>query len=221
MISVLMPSRRKERLWEACKSLTRTAKGEVEVIVGQNPDCLFDLPEGVIRHVSPTGPSQRTHEMAAMCKGDILLTGGDDFLWRTEGWDELFLEKAKEKPIACFYFNDGHSPMDSRIPAVTRKFYEIAGFFPPHFFHFYGDTWVAKIAEGAGCFYPALDIVIEHMHPKFGKAERDAVYGMRGSADKKKWDETAPERARLIEKLRAELERFSKGSGVTESTGAA
>lgn len=211
-----MPSRRKERFKLAYESILETAEEDVELIVGMNPDCVFDLPEGVTRYISESGPSKRTHEMAPMCKGEVIMQGSDDFLWRTKGWDRKFLEKAKANHIACFYFNDGHSPMDSRIPVVTRRFYEIAGYFPPHFFHFYGDTWVAKIAEAAGCFFPAMDVVIEHMHPKFKKADRDMVYNMRGEADGATWERTKPEREELARKLKAEIERSSEGSEVNQ-----
>lgn len=195
-----MPSRRPDRFLVAYNSLLETAEGEVEVIVGQNPDCRFPVPVEVF--VSPSGPSKRTYEMAPLAKGEVLMQGSDDFIWRTKGWDTKLLAYARQDPLACYFFNDGHEPMDSRIPVVPRKFYETVGYFPPYFFHFYGDTWVAKIAEGAGCLKPAMDVVIEHMHPKFNKSQHDAVYRMRGEADQKTWDATEPERKALIEKLK-------------------
>jgi hypothetical protein len=133
------------------------------------------------------------------------MQGSDDFLWRTQGWDEILRQKTKEHPIACFYFNDGRENCDSRIPIVTRGFYEVAGYFPRYFHHFYGDTWVAEIADKAGCLYYAPEVVIEHMHPKFGKSQWDDVYASRGKPDHETWKRTQGERDALVERLKRAL----------------
>lgn len=195
--SVLMPSRgRPKRILEAIESLYATATGEIELIVGFNPDSQYPV-DGARIHVSESGPSQRTYEMAKLATGEIIMQGSDDFLWRTKGWDEIFHEKAKEHPVACFYFSDGREEMDSCIPVVTRGFYERAGYFPPYFFHFCADQWVADIAKEAGCLYYVPEVVIEHMHPKFGKAKWDETYASRGKPDIELYRALAKERQAL------------------------
>ena len=207
LISILMPSRRVNGFWEAYRSIVDTTVGPYELYVAQNPDCVFQVPPEVNRIISLGGPSVRSHQMCKLAKGDVIFGGADDYIWRTRGWDRILLEKAKEHPIGCFYFNDGSTPMNSRIPVVTRGFYEIVGYAQPRFYHFYGDTWLTDIAAKAGCLFPALDVVIEHMHPKFGKAPRDCVYDLRGKPDQKLWEETAPEREEIAQRLRLEIEK--------------
>jgi hypothetical protein len=212
--SVVMPTRgRPERCKQALESLFATAEGEIELIVGFNPDSQYPVDERAKVYLSPTGPSQRTGEMAAMATGEIIMQGSDDFLWRTPGWDRIFHEKAEKHPIACFFFNDGRpeDKMDSCIPVVTRKFYEIAGYFPSYFFHFYGDTWVADIANMAGCLRYVPEVVIEHMHPKFRKAQSDETYGMRGSPDGFLYQQKLGERKELAHRLKEAISALATG----------
>jgi hypothetical protein len=206
--SVVMPTRgRPERCKTAIESLYETAEGEIELIVGFNPDSQYPVDDRARIYVSPTGPSQRTCEMAALATGEIIMQGSDDFIWRTKGWDRIFHEKAAEHPIACFYFNDGRpdDKMDSCIPVVTRRFYEIAGYFPAHFFHFYGDTWVATIAKMAGCLFYVPEVVVEHMHPKFRKSQWDDTYGNRGSSDGGRYTSLLRDRQDLANALRTAI----------------
>ena len=201
-----MPTRRINGFWTAYRSIVETTVGPYELYVAQNPDCLFQVPPEVNRIISPEGPAARSHQMCELARGDVIFGGADDYIWRTHGWDQILLEKAKQHPIGCFYFDDGSSPMNSRIPVVTRGFYEIAGYAQPRFYHFYGDTWLTDIASKAGCLFPVLEVVIEHMHPKFGKAPRDEVYEMRGEPNKRLWEETAQEREEIAQRLKAAIE---------------
>lgn len=213
MISILMPSRRPARFKDAYKSIVEKTVGEWELIVSQNPDKVFEVPAGVTRVISKGYSAPRIRQMEPMAKGDILVAGADDFIWRTKGWDQKLKKRAEKHPIACFYFDDGHHPMTSCIPVVTRRFYEVVGFFPEGFGHAYGDTWVVEIARMAKCLHFADDVVIEHMHPKFGKSERDEVHDMRPKPQTKLWDETKPVREKLADKLKAEIGRSIQSAG--------
>jgi hypothetical protein len=220
VISILMPSRRPERFKACYESILETTEGEFEVLVNQNPDMVFDVPEGVQRVIQWGYSAPRLRALEPLAKGDLLVAGADDFLWKTPGWDQRLKERAAKDPIACFYFDDGHRPMTSRIPIITRGFYEVAGFFPEGFHHAYGDTWVVEVAKMAGCLFEAFDVVIEHLHPKFGIVPRDDVHNMRPKPQNKLWDETKKQREDLADKLKeailkAKIERSSEGPGAT------
>lgn len=215
-----MPSRRPARFKACYESIVEATEGEFEVLVNQNPDMVFDVPEGVIRVIQEGWSAPRLRALEPMARGDLLVAGADDFIWRTKGWDRILKEKALQHPFGCFYFHDGHNPMTSCIPIVTRKFYETVGFFPKGFHHAYGDTWVVDIAKMAGSLYYAEEVVIEHLHPKFGKVPRDAVHDQRPNPQRKLWDETKQEREDLADKLRAailkaKIERSSEGPRAT------
>lgn len=201
--SILFPTReREQKCKNALRSIFDTAREDIEVLIAFNEDSIYNLDEfNVKSYVFPkeVGPSQRIHFLGRICTGSLIMTGGDDFIWKTPGWDSLLHNKSR-KPV-CFYFNDGRAECDSRIPIVTREFYEIAGYFPPYFYHFYGDTWVAEIAQNAGVLEYAPEVVIEHLHPKFGKAEWDKTYQSRGRPDKGAWKITKGERDCLTRKL--------------------
>jgi hypothetical protein len=200
--SILFPTREREAKCKAAlRSIFETSGEEVEVLIGFNEDSVYDLSEFPVKCFTfprEVGPSQRVHLLGRICTGDLIMTGGDDFIWKTKNWDTKLHNK---EGVKCFYFNDGREVVDSRIPIVTKSFYNTVGYFPPYFFHFYGDTWVAEIAQNAGVLEYAPEVVIEHLHPKFGKSEWDQTYKNRGRPDKVTWEITRPEREWLTKKL--------------------
>jgi hypothetical protein len=60
---------------------------------------------------------------------------------------------------------------------LTRARYIEQGYlFHPDFFSMYSDNWFSECAFSDGVVIDAKDVVFEHLHPAFGKAEVDATY---------------------------------------------
>ena len=107
--------------------------------------------------------------------------------------------------------NDGRQRRKVEQPIVTRKWLEVTGvLFPEVFHHFCADEWVEKIATKSGLVAYCMEITMEHMHPKYGKAEWDDVYKrkrdeqghLRQMEDKQALIDLAPQIDELVEKLK-------------------
>lgn len=213
-----MPTRERER-WakQAIQSALDTATGEVEILVGMNPDCVYDLSELPVKpFVMNGGTCKRCFEIAKHATGDLLVAFCDDFLCQTPGWDELLHKKIPEHGIACLYFNDGRGKnCQSKIPAVTRDFYAIAGFIPEYFFHWFGDQWVTDIATEAGCLFECYEVTIKHCRERWGSNEAKGMpQPDRGNKpERERWNDLASERQRLAGLLKKAIsERTARGA---------
>lgn len=119
------------------------------------------------------------NKAAESCTGNILVQLSDD--WKPfQGWDEAIIQAigdtSKPKVLAI---SDGFRKDDLLCMAIiTRPRYKEQGyFFHPEFFSMFSDNWFSYKAAQDGVIIDARkDIVFEHVHPAFGKAESDAIY---------------------------------------------
>ena len=181
MITVIIPSKgRPDKIKAALTSLNQTTK-DFEVLVG--------LEEGDDKHYSDwemsmlcseakrfsvyvfppnLGCSGKVNRLCNRAEGDWIMGAADDLIWHTHGWDKMLEAHKPSDGIICVYCKD--DPNEHRgpiaddgvpgIPIVTREFYKTVGFYPAHFFHFYGDTWSTDIARRVGRLKYIDDIVI-------------------------------------------------------------
>jgi hypothetical protein len=109
---------------------------------------------------------------------DVLVFLGDDHLPRTTGWDKALADALAGKPAAIAYGND--LLQGERIPtavAMTASIPRVLGYMaPPALAHLYVDNVWRDWGEGIGALTYLPDVIIEHLHPAAGKAERDAGY---------------------------------------------
>lgn len=135
----------------------------------------------------------QTGAQRALADGaDILMMNGDDVLFRTPGWDDKVLDCfAKYRDgLALVYPADGNGNQggDGHVRGnhwfVTRRWVEVVGnFCPPLFEHFCSDTVPERIAERAGRLVYLPEVLVEHMHFKYKKAERDETYAYARTRD--------------------------------------
>ena len=105
---------------------------------------------------------------------DVIGFTGDDHRLRTDGWDTLVTDampsmvygddllQGERLPTACFWHRDV-------IAAL--------GFYcPPVLTHFYLDDFWLRLATDLQCRTYLSGLVVEHLHPSAGKADRDATY---------------------------------------------
>lgn len=135
----------------------------------------------VLPHIGePMSVSKSWNIIAEKCEGDILVMANDDEVWITKGWDRRLNEEADKFPddIYCIYFDDGimHEEICA-FPMVSRKWYEILGYFTPGIFKFLAnDTWIEYIAIGIGRLHYVPDVLVEHRHYLHKKSEIDETY---------------------------------------------
>ena len=94
-------------------------------------------------------------------------------------WDKLILAAIGDtsKP-AVLAVSDGYRTDNLLCMAIlTRARYKAQGYlFHPEFFSMFSDNHFTDHAYADGVVIEAKNIVIEHLHPAFGKAEMDETY---------------------------------------------
>jgi hypothetical protein len=166
----------------------------IEHIYALDPDDETIGPFITCRHViNPgAGPVAAWNEAARFSKGEILIQLSDD--WEPPmHWDKLILDKFTrnipgEEGHVCYAIpgkipavlavSDGHRTDNLLCMAIlTRARYENQGYlFHPEFFSMFSDNHFTDRAYADGVVIEAKDIVIEHLHPAFGKADMDETY---------------------------------------------
>lgn len=233
MISVLVPSRGRPELFERMRrSAADNGCGKHEILLRLDMDDPIhdqygkkDLAFSVAGYT--TGVGACWNELAAKAKGDWLMMGNDDLVFTTTDWDQLLLEKlecAWVDNILVAWCNDGspNAADHCAFPIVHRKWYETLGYFTPEHFHFlWNDTWIADIGRRLNRLLYIPDILIEHRHFTFKKAEYDDTYkrhrdGLvqhrKRAQDRDIYEQTSKDRERDAAKLRLQMDVAQGGA---------
>jgi hypothetical protein len=124
------------------------------------------------------GPVRAWNAAAQACNGHVLIQLSDD--WEPPmGWDQIILDRIGDtSKSAVLQIWDGYREDQLLCMAIlTRARYIEQGYlFHPDFFSMYSDNWFSHCAFRDGVVIDARDVVFEHLHPAFGKAEVDATY---------------------------------------------
>lgn len=135
------------------------------------------------------------NNLASMARGRILMAASDDIAFRTRHWDKKVKAVFAEHPddFLVAYTNDGRGREKCEHFFTTRRWVDTVGYFMPDGLeHFAGDAWVEDIAKRAGRLRYLHDVVTEHKHFKYGKAEFDETYRRtRGASVDSKGDSMA------------------------------
>jgi hypothetical protein len=133
-----------------------------------------------------SGPVRAWNAAAQACNGRVLIQLSDD--WEPPmGWDQIILGRIGDtSKSAVLQVSDGHRTDDLLCMAIlTRARYIEQGYlFHPDFFSMYSDDWFSECARRDGVVIDARDVVFEHLHPAFGKAEMDATYARSNAAER-------------------------------------
>lgn len=134
---------------------------------------------------------------------------GDDHLPRTKGWDERFLDKLREAKMGIAWGNDlYHGGNLPTAVAMTSNIVTTLGYFVmPGGVHLFLDNFWLAIGRGLNSAHYLDDVVIEHMHPFFGKGIHDDTYTE--ANDVKVWNaDEATFNAYVANRLEADLEKL-------------
>lgn len=109
--------------------------------------------------------------------GDLFFLMGDDVIFQTEGWDEIYRDNAKRYYDGIFVL----APSDGRgdgipHPCVSRSWIDVLGFFVnPVFYHWGVDSYTEALAKSLDRIVKLPDVKITHA--KVGEAcEADDTY---------------------------------------------
>ena len=225
LITIMCPSReRPDRLSDMLDSLERTTTRDIEILVSVDSDdpCLSDymkLKDRISKlFVCKKGKcvGEQWNIMAKEANGDLLMMANDDLIWHTNDWDTIIRNRvhdAYKDGIYVAWADDGTGKAHERcaFPIVSRRWYETLGYFTPECFnHLWCDTWVTDIGRRLRrlCYIP--EVLVEHCHFNFKKADFDKTYQRHrvgAEAKKKRADDkemyrvTAPQRSKDAEKL--------------------
>lgn len=179
MISILTPSRSRPNFaLRMIASATKFARCPIEIKLYLNNDDPFlsQYTDNIDPSMYTIGPNQSTsyswNLMAEQAKNDILFLVGDDCYFKTENWTKMILDAFDKYPdkIACVY---PRAPSVSKYKSphfcLHRNWINTLGYFlPPHFYHWYVDTWILEIAQRLGRHHliPEFELPIEVVKDK-------------------------------------------------------
>lgn len=194
VISICLPSKGREaRLNQMIQSAVKLASKpellEFCIYLDQNDE--FDPIELLPAHFKiirgPRLPTSTMTNLAyALSSGEILMYAADDILFRTLNWDDLIRRHfiVFEDGICLVYGNDC-SPNASRLAThgfVTRTWTDAVNFLlPTRFESEFCDKWLSDVSKKLHRKLYLPDLIIEHFHPSWGKAEIDQTYEFRAA----------------------------------------
>jgi hypothetical protein len=221
MISILCPTRnRAEQLRRMVRSAESMADGPIEFVLycdndAWPPDSVTDK-DNVRTLIGPRITlSKMWNECQAHARYDIFMHGGDDIVFRTRGWDTEVIKAFEKYPdhIAFVHCNAmDWGPDLGTHGFLHRKWVETVGYFvPPWFSSDMNDKWLTEVSDMIGRHVYLEDVITEHMHPIWGKAQWDSTYNerlQRHGRDNPQdtYDSLAAQRAEDAQKLRAVME---------------
>ena len=191
-ISLLMPTReRVSSAIDAMRSIAESASDpsriEIVIYVDDDDTDSHSLSFSGLNTNLLIGPRGRMGEITNTAynhaRGRFIGLINDDVVFRTDGWDQLIIDKYREIPdgIGLVWGNDlcGGGPAH---PFLSRAYCELVGFVcPPDYCREYIDTHLydqftilAELGHERRFFLP--DLVVELLHMDAGKSEGDATY---------------------------------------------
>lgn len=202
MISILCPTRGRPKLFERMlRSIHSTIASHrnIEILIyldHDDPrlssyDAIIDYGDRPkYRMYAPSlddGKARTVGEawniLAHAAVGEYLLMGNDDHVYMTPHWDQKLLDILSERMpkdgifVAWVDDKTGKAARRCAFPIVSRKWYETLGYFTPECFNFlYHDTWIWDVGKRLDRTFYIPEVVIEHRHFAFKKAEYDDTY---------------------------------------------
>ena len=187
-ISICVPSRGRPKqlnaMIETSLDLAKNTQG-IEFLIYADDDDLsmanFSHPMATVLRGKRQAISKMTNLLASISKGSLIMYAADDIVFRTKNWDSTVLQHyANSDNKICLIHGEDLGQDANRIAThafISRDLYKLLGYILPNYFRAdFCDTWMTEICvkSGARLFDPTL--IIEHMHPAWGKARIDDTY---------------------------------------------
>lgn len=218
MITILTPSRsRPAHAQRMITTAIATAGMPIEIKLYLNDDdpVLSQYTDNLDPSLYTVGPNQSTsyswNLMAEKAKHDILFLVGDDCKFETRDWASMILSAFDQYPdkIACVY---PRAPSVSKYKSphfcLHKNWINTLGYFlPPHFYHWYVDTWILEIAQRLGRHHliSEFELPIENVKDK---VTSDYHSSWMKQKDEWMWDKTVRHRESDEQALQYFIDRF-------------
>jgi len=196
LISVLLPSKnRPEKFANFVDSAKKLAMNpnSLEFVVYRDKSDTSDYPEmSNVKYIS--GDLKDIPSMYNLCaskaKHNIFFLAADDVLVRTKDWD-FIVSNAFEvlaDPLIGIHGDDlGQNPLlHATHFFISSKCYEVLGFVFPVIPGFIAsDLWLTNLLDYLNKRVFIVDLIIEHLHPVWGKGSLDLTYKNKFVSEKK------------------------------------
>lgn len=109
---------------------------------------------------------------------DIIGWSADDQIFRTDGWDARVIHEFSNPNVAFVMTNDLHYGAEKAVNIYTRAeiIKALDWFLYPELQHLYVDNVWVELGNKSNSLVFLQDVIVEHMHPVYGKAKNDAQY---------------------------------------------
>jgi len=216
MISILFPTRnRPENLRRLVNSIQGTVKSlfpEIFVYIDEDDSISVNEAENLgIRYIigKRKALSLCYNDLAKEASGEILMFGGDDIVFKLEGWDKIVIEKFSlfEDKVLFVTSWDGHEPGKLGTHGfLHRRWIDTVGYFlPPYFRSLCVDNWINDVAQALNRKLYLPEIIAEHIHYTTGTAKFDMTYAdarLNYERDAFVYTQTLEERIADVKKLK-------------------
>lgn len=165
----------------------------------------------------PLVPKLNAAALAAVDSYGIIGFAGDDHRPRTGHWADAYLDALDELGTGVVSCPDGYRPDDLPTQwAMTSDLVRtLGGMVPAPVAHLFCDDAIRELAKAADCYRYLPDVLIEHMHPVAGKADRDEQYDRVNGREQYRGDRLAYREWRTHE-LAQDVRRVRLLKGETE-----
>lgn len=137
---------------------------------------------GIILAVYWGNSKNKIHAINKDCDGDwdILVNVSDDQVFTVKGFDNIIRANMPEDLDGYLHFTDTNHPKPDSLCTLSilgRKYYERDGYiYHPSYVSVWCDNESMEVAKRRGKYKFINEVIFDHRHPAYGKAERDAQY---------------------------------------------
>ena len=187
-ISICLPTRGRplqlSTMIKTATELATDAKG-IEFLIYVDEDDLtmvdFSHPNATILRGERLTISKMTNLLASISQGNLIMYAADDIIFRTKNWDSIVLQHYNNSAHKiCLIHGDDLGQDSNKIAThgfVSRDLYNLLGYLLPTYFRAdFCDTWMTEICVKSGTRSFVPNLIIEHIHPAWGKADIDETY---------------------------------------------
>jgi hypothetical protein len=209
-IGLLIPTRSRPQSIDAILNDAHRAGAFVDFIIGvdDDDDNLSEYTE-VCRNRAKLyiGPRKRLgptlNDMAVKYSNEYFALGfiGDDMRPRNDLWGDIVLKELLSLKTGFMHGDDGAwgEQLATQI-FLTSDIVKTLGYMvPPGMIHMYLDNFWSDFARAINRFTYRKDLYIEHLHPAWGKAEKDALYEETNNSEQMNADRVKYEQYKIMQ----------------------